>query len=31
MTHGLILRKAAEVDIRNAYLCYEPCRQGLGH
>jgi len=30
MTYGLILRKAAEVDIHDAYLYYESCRQGLG-
>lgn len=30
MTYGLIIRKAAESDIRDAYFYYETCRQGLG-
>ncbi len=30
MTSGLILRKAAEVDIHEAHHYYESCRQGLG-
>lgn len=30
MTSGLIFRKAAEVDIHEAHLYYESCRQGLG-
>lgn len=30
MTYGVVVRKAAESDIRDAYLYYESCRQGLG-
>jgi toxin ParE1/3/4 len=30
MTYGVVVRKAAEGDIRDAYLYYESCRQGLG-
>lgn len=31
MTYSLIIRRDAEVDVREAFHYYETCRVGLGH
>lgn len=31
MDYQIIVRRAAEADIRDAYSYYESCRPGLGH